>query len=69
MSEPTQVSDGAGKARRLTNAETLIWGLARAHNEPVYWCSTHPIFAGQGGRCPRCGALGNRFVVEKGVAA
>ena len=69
MSDPTQVNDGAGKARRLTNMEKVIWGLARANGEPVYWCSTHPIFVRNGGRCPKCGALGNRFPTEKGASA
>lgn len=67
MSEPTKVSDGKG--RQLTNAEKVLFGLARKSGEPIYWCSTHPIWVGKGGVCPKCGALGNRFPTEKAGAA
>jgi len=69
MSDPTKVTDGTGKGRQLTNAEKVLFGLARSSGDPVYWCSTHPIFVGKAGVCPKCGALGNRFAVEKGAAA
>lgn len=64
MTDTAKVNDGAGKGRLLTKAEKVLFGLARSSGDPVYWCSTHPIFVGKGGVCPKCGALGNRFKVE-----
>jgi hypothetical protein len=69
MSDPTKVTDGTGKGRQLTNAEKVLFGLAKANKEPLYSCSTHPIFIGKGGLCPTCGRPGTRFATEKGAAA
>lgn len=53
---------GPGTERRFSNAERLIYGLARKDGRTVWDCpQQHPLFTGSDGICPLCGSQSQVF--------
>lgn len=65
MTAQTDLRDGAGKTRRLSAAEKVLFSLARSEGKTVWWCTTHPLFVCSDGICPYCGRRGQVFEPEK----
>lgn len=58
------------QGRKLTSAEKVLFGLARASGDPVWVCPEgHPIFVAAHGVCPMCGKSGHQFKTQPQEAA